>query len=217
MTLFVFHASYPTDTVRELLEKGVSAKVKINGYNSLHIACKKNHIRIVQEILSHYGEKIVDVRTDDGRTPMHISCFEGNFAIVKVLQNFSVTYGVDVDRSGNTALHMAAWGGHKCIVEYLVESLDISPRVKNYECMEPVHFAAAGNHCDIFEYFISLVSPGEEFESPTTSGLGSLHRAAMVGSIRIMKFILERGLCAQNALAANGSTCLHFACQGGKV
>lgn len=51
-----------------------------DGYAPLHVAASEGHTGIV-EILIEYGATI-DARTKNFRTPLHISCIRGHFAVI---------------------------------------------------------------------------------------------------------------------------------------
>jgi len=64
------------------------------------------------------GSLNVNFYDHEGQTALHKSVMEGNLELVKLL----VKFGADVrlaNRDGWSALHIAAYGGHKDIVVYL--------------------------------------------------------------------------------------------------
>ena len=118
------------------------------------------------------------------------------------------------DECGNNALHYSAWGGHEKIVKFLVDEMGMSCEAKNSEGRMAIDFAAAGDHLEIFEYLLPLMSlPLQSIR--TVSGITCLHRCAMhkKGFMEVMTVILCRKLIDVNATTSNGSTPLHIAVQ----
>ena len=72
------------------------------------------------------GNINVNVFDREGMTPLHKSVMDGNFELVKLL----VKVGADVrlaSRDGWSALHIASFGGHGNIVDYLM-NCSVRPR-----------------------------------------------------------------------------------------
>lgn len=72
------------------------------------------------------GNINVNVFDREGMTPLHKSVMDGNFELVKLL----VEVGADVrlaSRDGWSALHIASFGGHVNIVDYLI-NCSVRPR-----------------------------------------------------------------------------------------
>lgn len=108
-SLFMAASNSDTETLRRLLAEGVDPTVKINGFNSLHISCKKGNASVVQELLSHNKGSIIDIRTDNGRSPLMIAAFEGYLDITKLLHAHGASSTEVADDLGNLAIHFAAW------------------------------------------------------------------------------------------------------------
>lgn len=53
------------------------------------------------------------------RNSLHIATLRGYLPVVKILYKFKIDYNA-VDMDGNTALHFAAEGGYKDIIQYLL-------------------------------------------------------------------------------------------------
>ena len=52
----------------------------LNGFTPLHIACKKNRIKVVELLLKYGASK--EAKTESGLTPLHVASFMGCMNIV---------------------------------------------------------------------------------------------------------------------------------------
>jgi ankyrin repeat protein len=206
------------------------------------------------------GVNILAQLTEDGRTALMISAFEGNIDILRIIQKYapSLTQSLTstlhinaVDTHGNTALHHCCFGGSVECGQYLVSECGADPFQRNSEGMLPIHFAAAGNHTSLVRYLHQLstssvcecVSKGEgkcsgeckmsvgegvsesssgdntiaTATATSDSGINTLHRAAMHGSLETLQLLINEQLTAVNSTTLNMNTALHLASQRGML
>jgi ankyrin repeat protein len=117
-----------------------------------------------------------------------------------------------IDKSGNTILHYASWGGRLQCIQFCIESCHMDPLQVNQEGMNSLQFASAGNHVDCLIYLEQQVSSRTESNSVTRqqqlleeekaraagaggmseSGLTSFHRACLHGAVDIVKHLLQQ-------------------------
>jgi ankyrin repeat protein len=229
------------DSFQKHLAAGADIMHYTNGFNCMHIAVKKNRIEIVRLILSNHPASRNSLTTD-GRSCEMLACFEGLLEMLVLLQDTTINQDVPplsiltTDKSGNTALHYAGWGGHGTCVEHLVKSCGMDIHSTNSEGMDVLHFASAGNHVECMKHILLLMhacSPRVAVESVglvtrTSSGMGPVHRAAMHGAVEVVKLLLQhfRETCPDTASAFtsgvglfekadNGNTPLHIAAHRG--
>ena len=84
------------EKLNDIICKNASVPVTedVNGFNCFHIAAKKGHIEIVKRIHSLYPD-IVNTRTSDNqRSSLMLSAFEGHDNVVEYLSKFEVTSSV---------------------------------------------------------------------------------------------------------------------------
>lgn len=85
-------------------------------------AVQKGDITELQRILQCWGNTLnVNYYNQEGQTALHQSCMVGNLELVKLL----VKCGADArlaNRDGWSALHIAAYSGHRDIALYLVSN-----------------------------------------------------------------------------------------------
>lgn len=71
----------------------------------MHIACKKNRIKVVELLLKHGAS--ISATTESGLTPLHVASFMGCMNIVIYLLQHEASPDVPTVR-GETPLHLAA-------------------------------------------------------------------------------------------------------------
>jgi ankyrin repeat protein len=203
-----------------LLQNGADPKAYVNGFNTLHIATKKKNIDIVTKLFTQFPD-IITTLTIDGRSASMIAAFDGNLQILELLESYSEknTSVVSVDSQGNTLLHYACWGGSLDCAKYLAQRYPSTVNAKNSQDMLPIQFASAGNHFEIVKYFsnYALENGNELVEDSSTTGMNSLHRAAMYGSLETVVTLLVNNIIPANSCTKINNTALHIACQHGKI
>lgn len=96
----------------------------------LHIAAASTDGKECMEQLLLKGADI-NAQSDDGRTPLHMTCHYGRFTCSKIL----IDAGAEVDKedkNGCTALHIAALYGHDILTGTLL-SVGADPRKPGYQ------------------------------------------------------------------------------------
>lgn len=201
--------------LQSLLAAGTSCRVFLNGMCSLHIAAKKGRCQALEILLAH-DSAAVDFPADNGQTPLLWAAREGHSEIIRLLCEKGANINA-LTETGDSALHLAAWKGNIDAVRYLVDAMKCSPELRNKEGMKPVHFAVAGNHLETVDLLIGIDLNFKSSESSSAFGYSCLHRAAIYGSLEVMKRIVELDVVDPRSCAVNGSTILHLAAQNGRV
>lgn len=116
----------------------------------LHYAAAKGHQNTLL-LLLHAGADVTAV-TNDQNTALHLCCLNGHLNCVKALLYYSDHMKVKIDRNaqnrtGDTAIHMAAKWGFRDIVEVLLEygvKIDLENRIGEtaLDCAHNSHIAA---------------------------------------------------------------------------
>lgn len=81
--------------------------VNYRGQTPLHVAAASTHGVHCLEVLLKAGLRI-NVQSEDGRTPLHMTAIHGRFTRSKSLLDAGALPDTK-DKNGNTALHVAAW------------------------------------------------------------------------------------------------------------
>jgi len=121
--------------------------------------------------------------------PIHDAIENGDLSQVQAIVADNPDQVNEKDPGNNTPLHLAAIGGNKDIVEFLIESgADIN--MGDNENSPPVVNAALGGHFEIVKLML------DKGASPTLADdndMTPLHFAAMGGDTRIIELLLARG------------------------
>ena len=237
-------------TVKKILQESVckelDLQLKVNGFNCAHIAARKGCTEILAAILT-YDENLVSSTTEDNNRTLHmLAAFEDQLDTLKFLCNFSAsrTYNdpnrselisvhkslhEQVDIIGNSLLHYSVWGGSLRCTSYLVETCGLKCTCLNYDKLTPLQMASAGNHHEIVSYLILHTTQNTSDDTAPTAaateevsigGLNSLHRAAIYGSIDVLKLLISPSNSSSlhfdvDTPTLNGTTALHLAAKHG--
>jgi pectate lyase len=198
---------------------------------ALHYASEKGH-QDVAELLIANGAN-VNIKNDDGQTPLDIAVRRGRKDIVKLLQvkvadssihmaafignldklRSFIETGTNVDtkdENGRTPLLRAITGEHIDAVKFLIEAgVDVNTR--DGQGYVPLVYALWAMNSDIVKL---LLDKGADVQAKDKSGYTPLHWAVMMGSKESTELILEAGGDVR-VESTTGETPLDLARQGG--
>ncbi|XP_062595086.1 putative ankyrin repeat protein RF_0381 [Saccostrea cucullata] len=160
-----------------------------NGWTALHSACWGGSVEIVSFLI----EKGMDFNalSNDGKTILHRACLNGKFEICAYLvENYPHLLDVK-DKSSNTVLHDAAWGGNIQIVKLLIEKkIDINAQQRDGETI--LHQCCRSGKMEICEYLVNHFP--DLLKIRDNRGWTALDSACYGGSVEILSFLINKGL-----------------------
>ncbi|KAF1989407.1 ankyrin [Aulographum hederae CBS 113979] len=171
---------------------------------AIHEACREGKISIVESLLNA-NPRLAKRRDDDERLPIHWAVSYNQRAIVELLVQ-AKDFDVDAqDEIGWTSLMMASsLKEGEDIVELLLKK-GADPK------MTTIHFAASKNNLDTAR---KLIAAGATSRIKDKRQQTPLHRAAAIGSIPMMKLLMENK-SPLDATDLDGMTAWHHAvCEG---
>ena len=221
-----------TEAVKSILESTetkLNLTSKLNGFNCAHIAARKGFTEIIS-IIINYDSSLIYSLTDDCRSLHMLAAFEDKLDTLQFLCEFNQSrsfpniessaqfnFRTHMDAMGNSVLHFSVWGGSLQCTKYLIETCGCNINSVNNDNLTPLQFASAGNHSDIAIYILSVLSSSKEESS--IGGLNSLHRAALHGSLDVIKVLTDPSsnhpLIDIDAQTLNGTSALHLAAKHG--
>ncbi|XP_062595079.1 putative ankyrin repeat protein RF_0381 [Saccostrea cucullata] len=159
------------------------------GWTVLHSACWGGSVEIVSFLI----EKGMDINTlsNDGKSILHRACLNGKFEVCEYLvENYPHLLYVK-DKSSNTVLHDAAWGGNVQIVKLLIEkNMDINALQEDGETI--LHQCCRSGKKEMCEYLVNHFP--DLLRIRDNKGWTVLHSACSGGSVEIVSFLLKKGL-----------------------
>ena len=119
--------------------------------------------------------KLVEARTEDGSTALHLAALEGQAVVAGLL----LTNGAAVNAlglRGETPLHMAMYDGHREVAEVLLASqADVNAR--NTAGETPLHLAAGKGYRDLVELLLSQnADPGARDNAGRTPKMAAVEK-----------------------------------------
>lgn len=185
-----------------------------DGVTPVLLAAKHRHLNIVQYLFSQ-GVSWHATDTDKRRqgNVLHYACWGGSFDVVKWLLE---THQPDLsctDIVGNTPLLYAVYGGHRTIIELLLE-YGCSLIEHNHKHHTAILQAACGGHLDLLRWLLD--EKDFSIQERDQDGNTALLFAAWGGHRHVIDFLLARGVSLHER-NFNGHCILLSAANGGRV
>jgi ankyrin repeat protein len=250
------------DLVRQCLENSVNADFsRGGGFSLLYLATGYNHIEVAELLISYgadvnqglneeYGmnplleaticnhSKLAKMLMSNGaRSGLHLAALQGDVYIVRSFleqQIFSIN---SIRNSGLTPLHLAVMGGHRQVIELLLNSgatidfFTTAGETPLYQAIKfnrleltnllidrgadpnhilALHLAVRQNYPDLVRL---LITKSVDVNYQRTSVNTPLHTAAEQGFREIAEILLANGAQVNIKSKVEGKTPLHYASQ----
>ena len=124
-------------------------KEPLNGFTCIHFAITEGHLNVVE----YLADKILEVKDENGRSPLGHACYWGNIEAVKCL----IDKGANMvtGQNGETALMEAVYVGRWAIIKLLVEKYKVDVNVKDINGQTAYDVAVKEDYDSIMEYLLS--------------------------------------------------------------
>jgi TPR repeat protein len=136
--------------------------------------------------------KLVESRTEDGNTPLHLAALEGHAAVAQVLLDQHAPVNARGLRE-ETPLHMAMYEGHHDMAEVLLANR-ADANAPSVSGETPLHVAARKGHRELVEL---LLSHSAEVNARDHQDQTPLHLAAAAGHAEVVKALMDHDADAQ--------------------
>jgi ankyrin repeat protein len=197
------------DGIRLLLDRGADVDVKApNLRTPLHFAALGRQVGVLGLLVERKAD--IESPDDRGRTPLISAAREmAGPEVVRTLLDLGARIDA-ADRSGDTALALAAWRGSAEVVSLLL-ARGAAVTVTGPRGRQLLGLAVSKG---LPELFARLVEQGADLGATRPGGGSLLSSAAEGGSVPILEALLARGLESTHR-DDNGWTPLHFAADMG--
>ncbi|XP_067653306.1 putative ankyrin repeat protein RF_0381 [Haliotis asinina] len=174
----------------------------------LMLAAEKGHKDVVELLVDKGADVSLNVKT--GGNVLHLACYGGQLDVVKYLLSLSF---ININIRGwekMTPIMVAAYQGHKEVVELLVKrGADLSRRTRDGNIL---HTACDGGQIDVVNYLLSLNSV--DINSRGWNQRTPVMVAAYEGHKDVVELLVKHG--ADMSLTTRfGSNILYIACEQG--
>ncbi|XP_066260043.1 ankyrin repeat domain-containing protein 16-like [Euwallacea similis] len=158
-----------------------------DGWTCVHILARERGLDILDYLIEK--ELIVDLKTRNGRTALHITALHGNKQILcRLLKYLDVN---SKDGCGNTPLHEALLGQHLDLARILVENkADI--HLTNNSGLSVLHLVAIQDKIEVIEYVLNELNFDVNY-CGNKNGWTAAHCAARKGSKEVFEYLIMRG------------------------
>ncbi|TRX93641.1 hypothetical protein FHL15_005613 [Xylaria flabelliformis] len=163
----------------------------------------------------------VPASKDGYKSALELALERGHFHVVRVLLDRTIETSLQkaaTDHYGNTALHIAAKGGHSRTIEVMLKNpkcakLFLVNNPKRTDGMTPLHLAAKTGHAEVIKV---LLRYHDYPDSRDKKGWTALHHAARRGYLNCVdELLLHKS--DTNMEAEGGETALHMAAKYGHL
>ncbi|XP_066588622.1 ankyrin repeat domain-containing protein 16-like isoform X2 [Prorops nasuta] len=181
------------DIIKYLLSQGAQVdSLKRGDWTPLMLACTKNvseACKCIETLLDANANP--QLRNKDGWTPLLLVSRSGDAEGFKLLMNKSSELLVDKSKNGRTAWHIAAFHGHRNIIDQLMESIPWNINVRDSSGSTPLHESVKNKDFSIFYHLIKL---GADPKAVDNVGQTILHLAALTGNKNVIEYVIKKEL-----------------------
>lgn len=182
------------DVVQYLIDKGAYIYSKTDyGETPLHYAARENKLDILIFLLENGARSDINEKNKEGKTPYILAFSQGNDDRDEMVLEVLVSYGAtvyDLDKGGNTKLHLIAESGsYDELFQLLNKEKDLDVNLRNGDHETPLHLAIEYNSIDIVRL---LLDNGADMNADK-SGYTPLYSAVGSENYEIIKLLLESG------------------------
>uniref|UniRef100_A0A6P7H031 Uncharacterized protein LOC114342792 n=1 Tax=Diabrotica virgifera virgifera TaxID=50390 RepID=A0A6P7H031_DIAVI len=209
------HYSVKSNTLKILsflLESGVNYKVvDYQDNNILHTASSCNALETTQYIFDNYPDLYVQNKSD--KLPLHYAVEVDALNIVKYYIKKGKNHAILLKNKVNI-LHLASSKNAINVFMFLIEDLNMDPKIGNQDGKFCIHYAAENDAFEIIRY---LELRGFKFTDTDLNGCNVLHHAASGNAIKSLEYFTNEKYMPLLTPDKGGKLPLHYACRNNHI
>lgn len=177
-------------------------------FNAFHIAAKRGHLEIVQQLLNLWPELCMSCDSSN-TSPLYSAAVQDHLEVVKAILDTDGSVARIVRKNGKTALHTVARYGRLDIVRLLVERDPTIVSIKDKKGQTALHMAAKGQDPSIIEEL--LLADCSVLNERDKKGNTAVHIATRKCRSQIVCFLLSYTSIEVNAINNQQETAMDLA------
>lgn len=184
-----------TELVSILVKRKDLAEPLINSsFNTpLDEAIEYSNNEEVVWLLIESGVSTLNYRDTNFTSPLLKACLNNKLPIIRLLITYPTLQVNQVNKEGNTALHIAANKKSSIMAELLLNSSGINPNIYNKSGLTPLMIAIEKNHLDFIKQLINDMRTDLDCLSTNPALNSALYMAYKNCSEEIFKLLIFRG------------------------
>eukprot|EP01123_Difflugia_compressa_P014425 TRINITY_DN744_c1_g3_i1.p1 TRINITY_DN744_c1_g3~~TRINITY_DN744_c1_g3_i1.p1 ORF type:complete len:400 (-),score=78.31 TRINITY_DN744_c1_g3_i1:233-1252(-) len=197
---------------RWLVEQGANVAVVTQTGTAVHNACEHGSIELIDFLLKHGGDKVLNVGDARDFTPLTVAAQKGRNDVIRFLVKewkADVNYMTDVN-----ALFMAVQYDNIETVKLLIElGANVNLVQEKHKCY-PLHLAASNNFLDIVDL---LIKNGAVIDCPDHRGFTPLFMASAEGYNTCVEKLIKSGANVNHRSMEDYTTAIYHAVNSNRL
>lgn len=185
-----------------------------NSRRALHAAAQSGNTQVADFLLLKNNTMNVNVRDDEGFSPIYIASEAGYDDFVKFLLNKEANVNIKTNLKQLAPLHIVAYNGYTSTIKTLLNHKNININIKDNTNFTPLHSAVYGG-INVVNVLMSYNST--DINAKSKDGLTPLHLAAINDYSDVAKTLINNKNIKPNCEAKGNMTALHFASSLGNL
>ncbi|KAG8364703.1 hypothetical protein BUALT_Bualt18G0026200 [Buddleja alternifolia] len=144
----------------------------------IEAAIMEKHRDVLESILNS-SPQFIQIRDEEGRTPLHYAASLGNHAMVRHLLDKYAPSATQRDKNGSFPIHLAAIKGHVDIISLLLQDFPDPGELLNWDGCNILHLAAQNGRSNIVSHILNNPDLNELINMKDKRGNVPLHLATM--------------------------------------
>ena len=199
-----------------------------DGYNIFHFASTSGSLPVVKylisiiNLLSGIGINVKDLlqsKTKEGYTPLHLSCVNGHIEVFKSLATLCPSTISMVDDKGRGLMHAAAHSTNVGLINLLADEYILKSDTPDNTGVTPLHIAAEIGNLIAFKALINYTGKSGNYNPVSDDGKTPFSIACENGYDLITSYLIEDLKVSPNMSSTTSTsyTPLHLAAANNKV